>query len=472
MNDKKLAVAYMRYSSENQDDCSIEHQRLKIKEYCKSKNILLVDEYVDTAITGRTPDRPGLNKLMADIKKPQKWDTILVFDWSRFFRNAGYAILYSQNISDLGFELISVSQPSINTPMGKLMEYFFHICNEYYSDNNALHTHAGLSNKAKQGLHCGGIPPLGYDAQKDHQLTINKKEAEAVQIIFNMFEQGYTFQKIADYLNANGYTKKNGTPFNKNSFKTILEQEKYTGTYIWNKTAQKKSNGKRNGNMLKDESEHIRVEHGCPQIITKEQFERVQNLKNKKVTKYRRHYMLGNLDILKCADCGSNMQGSPQNSHGRKYTIYFCPNHKKKKCSMREIEATNLEKLVAMAICKMLYDNPEYDKIMKNTDANKELRKLKSKLRGKENAINNTLHAIESGMTDDLKKRLEKLNKDKKSLQKKIDTLNIQSDKKNICKRLMHTLIHSEAPEVREFLKLIIDEIKIDHNSVEITLNN
>ena len=138
---KKLAVAYMRYSSENQDDCSIEHQRMKIENYCNNNNIELVNEYVDTAITGRTPDRPGLNKLMADIKKTQKWDTILVFDWSRFFRNAGYAILYSQEISDLGFELISVSQPSINTPMGKLMEYFFHICNEYYSDNNALHTH-------------------------------------------------------------------------------------------------------------------------------------------------------------------------------------------------------------------------------------------------------------------------------------------------------------------------------------------
>jgi len=469
---KKLAVAYMRYSSENQDDCSIEHQRMKIENYCNNNNIELVNEYVDTAITGRTPDRPGLNKLMADIKKTQKWDTILVFDWSRFFRNAGYAILYSQEISDLGFELISVSQPSINTPMGKLMEYFFHICNEYYSDNNALHTHAGLSNKAKQALHCGGVPPLGYDAQKDHQLTINETEAKAVKIIFNMFEQGYTSQKIADYLNTNGYTKKNGTPFNKNSFKSILEQEKYTGTYVWNRTAQKKSNGKRNGNMLRDESEHIRVEHGCPQIITKEQFERVQELKNSKVTKHKRHYMLGNLDILKCAECGSNMQGSVQNSHGRKYTIYFCPNHKKKKCSMKEIEAENLEKLVAMTIGKMLYNYPDYDKIIQDTNANREIKKLKTQLRGKENAINNTLHAIESGMTDELKKKLEKLNKSKESIQSKINEYNKKTDKKSVCKNLIHKLKESESPEAREFLKNIIDQIEVDHDSIKVTLNN
>ena len=127
----KNAVAYMRYSSENQDECSIEHQLMEIKKYCKNNNFKLVGKYVDKAITGRTNDRPGLNNLMKDIKKPQSWDTILVFDWSRFFRNAGYAILYSKEIADLGFNLISVTQPSIDSPIGKMMEYFFHICNEW-----------------------------------------------------------------------------------------------------------------------------------------------------------------------------------------------------------------------------------------------------------------------------------------------------------------------------------------------------
>ena len=224
--------------------------------------------------------------------------------------------------------------------------------------------------------------------------------------------------------------------------------------------------------MLRDESEHIRVEHGCPQIITKEQFERVQELKNSKVTKHKRHYMLGNLDILKCAECGSNMQGSVQNSHGRKYTIYFCPNHKKKKCSMKEIEAENLEKLVAMTIGKMLYNYPDYDKIIKDTNANREIKKLKTQLRGKENAINNTLHAIESGMTDELKKKLEKLNKSKESIQSKINKYNKKTDKKSVCKNLIHKLKESESPEAREFLKNIIDQIEVDHDSIKVTLNN
>lgn len=468
----KKAVAYMRYSSENQDDCSIEHQRLKIEEYCERNNIALAGEYVDKAITGKTADRPGLNKLMNDIKKPRCWDTILVFDWSRFFRNAGYAILYSQDIRDHGFELISISQPSTDSPMGKMMEYFFHICNEYYSDNNALHTHAGLSNKAKQALHCGGIPPLGYNIDANQQLVINEKEAEAVKIIFDMFEQGNTYQKIADYLNNNGYTKKNGEPFNKNSFRGILEQEKYTGTFVWNRVAQKKSNGKRNGNVLRDESEHIRVEGGCPQIISKEQFERVQAMKNIKQGKHQRHYMLGNLDVLKCAECGSNMQGNVQNSHGRKYSIYFCPNHKRRVCSMKEIGAENLEKLVGMTIGKILYNHPECDKILQSTDKGRELKKLKAQLQGKGKAINNVLHTMESGVTNDLKKKLKKLNEAKESIQAKIDEYNVQLDKKTICKKLIDTLIKSEAPEVRQFLKNIIDTIEIDHDSVKIVLND
>lgn len=467
----KNAVAYMRYSSENQDECSIKHQLMEIKKYCKNNNFKLVGEYVDKAITGRTNDRPGLNNLMKDIKKPQSWDTILVFDWSRFFRNAGYAILYSKEIADLGFNLISVTQPSIDSPIGKLMEYFFHICNDYYSDNNALHTHAGLSNKAKQGFHCGGIPPLGYDAQKDKQLTINEKEAEAVRIIFNMFEQGYTLQHIADYLNSNGYCKKNGQPFNKNSFKTILEQEKYTGTYVWNKTSQKKSNGKRNGNLQKDESEHIRVEDGCPQIITKEQFERVQAMRNNKQGKHRRHYMLGNLDILKCAECGSNMQGSIQNSHGKHYSIYFCPNHKKNVCSIKEINAENLEKLVAMTISKMLYKHPEFDKIIRDTKDYQELKKLKNQLYGKDKAIKNTLYAINSGITNDSTNKLQKLQKDKANIQEKIDSYNKKIDKRTICKKMIKRLIHSEAPEVRDFLKQIIERIEVGSDDVKLIMN-
>jgi len=139
---------------------------------------------------------------------------------------------------------------------------------------------------------------------------------------------------------------------------------------------------------------------------------------------------------------------------------------------MKEIEAENLEKLVAMTIGKMLYNYPDYDKIIQDTNANREIKKLKTQLRGKENAINNTLHAIESGMTDELKKKLEKLNKSKESIQSKINEYNKKTDKKSVCKNLIHKLKESESPEAREFLKNIIDQIEVDHDSIKVTLNN
>lgn len=52
-----------------------------------------------------------------------------------------------------------------------------------------------------------------------------------------------------------------------NSIHSILTNEKYTGVYIYNKTAKKDAFGKRNGHAYKDKSEIIRIEGGIPAIV-------------------------------------------------------------------------------------------------------------------------------------------------------------------------------------------------------------
>ncbi len=56
----------------------------------------------------------------------------------------------------------------------------------------------------------------------------------------------------------------------------ILRNEKYSGVYVYNKAVSVAANGKRNRHQTRNEDEIIRIEDGIPQIISKEDFQKVQ----------------------------------------------------------------------------------------------------------------------------------------------------------------------------------------------------
>ena len=147
---------------------------------------------------------------------------------------------------------------------------------EYYSKNLSREVMKGMNETALQCKHTGGSCPLGYDLDCDKRLITNPHEAEAVRIIFEMFDNGYGYSEIINYLNDNGYKTKKGCIFGKNSIYEILGNEKYTGTFIYNRASSKGYNNKRNSHSYKSYDDVVRVENGCPAIVSKELFERVQ----------------------------------------------------------------------------------------------------------------------------------------------------------------------------------------------------
>ena len=86
----------------------------------------------------------------------------------------------------------------------------------------------------------------------------------------------FSYEEILTELNRLGIKGKRGKEIGKNSLHSILKNEKYTGTYIYNKSAAKDADGKRNGHAYKPEDEWIVIEDGCPAIISKEDFKAVQ----------------------------------------------------------------------------------------------------------------------------------------------------------------------------------------------------
>lgn len=481
----KPCVCYTRYSSKNQTDDSIKYQMANINRYAEYRKYKIVKHYSDKAKTGTNSKRPQFQEMLKDALNNPPWDKIIVYRFSRYFRNTKEARECKDNLLKNGILVISVvedfGKPSSSS---RYLEDMTFAGDAHQSNVTGEITYEGMKIKAKAACHCGGIAPLGYDISKKakkKKLKINQHEAEAVRLIFDLYERNYSYTKIAEQLNSLGYRTKTGKKFNKHSFTSILSQEKYTGTYIWNKTFQRKTCGFKGERYYNPDEEYIRVQGGCAQIITPEQFERVQKLRaeranGKATSKQRAHYMLSGLGVLICSECGSFLIGETSQSHGKKYKNYYCPKHKEKMCSLKPIKAEELDRFVAGRLAKDLYNRNDIKDINTEMKRNEDSKALSDSLKGKMKAMRNVRKAIEADCDDSLIERYAELRKEVSNLERQIakaqSTAPIITDdnKKSICNRFARYLINSENIEAKDYIASSISSIVVSNDDVKITL--
>lgn len=73
----KKAVIYARYSSDTQTEQSIEGQLRVCQNYAKNNNLLIVDTYIDRAMTGTNDMRPDFQRMIKASSKRQ-WEYVIV----------------------------------------------------------------------------------------------------------------------------------------------------------------------------------------------------------------------------------------------------------------------------------------------------------------------------------------------------------------------------------------------------------
>ena len=151
----------------------------------------------------------------------------------------------------------------------------------------------------------------------------------------------------------------------------MLENEKYYGTYIYNR-----ENGKRKKNrVLLEHFDEVRNETAIPAIITKAQFDKVRAILEARKScrphqNAKPEYFL--TGFVQCKSCGSSMSGMA-NSGGRgngRIRSYACPNHgprRGKVCTTKKINAEYLEKYVKAVLTDevnaYLYDTNAKDTV-------------------------------------------------------------------------------------------------------------
>ncbi len=342
------AFVYARFSSDNQREESIEAQLRAIHDYAERNGIEIVHEYTDEAKSATTDKRPAFQRMFADLPG-SGIGMVIVHKLDRFSRDRYDSAFYKRELKQAGVRLVSVLEPLDGSPESIILESVLEGMAEYYSRNLARETMKGLMETAYKCKHTGGIPPLGYTLAADKTYVIEPSEAEVVRQIFSMYADGRGYDDIIEALRTR--RTKSGGAFAKNSISSILRNEKYIGTFVFNRT----SRSAKNSHKSKPEEDIVRIVGGVPRIIDDVTWNRVQERlsdnKHNAASGAKNIYLL--TGKLFCGKCGAAMVGTTTTSgqSKTKYSYYVCGNRDRSRtCDLPRISASRVEGAVLNAI--------------------------------------------------------------------------------------------------------------------------
>ena len=445
--DIKTACLYLRYSSSNQTEQSIEGQMRVCRDFCDRHHIRVVEVYIDraTSASKNLEKRVNFLKMIRDSEKGT-FQAVIVYKLDRFARSRYDSATYKYRLKRNGVQVISATENISNDPEGIILESVLEGMAEFYSAELSQKINRGMRESAYKHNSIGGQLPLGYKTE-GKKLVIDEKTAPIVREAFEMYADGTTIAEICRIFNSRGYKTSKGTKFGKSSFTKIFKNERYIGVYSYHE---------------------YRAEDVIPPIIDRELWDRVQ-LRVKKTksaparNKARHVYLLSGK--LFCGHCGEHMNG---NTNGVNYSYYECYGKRNmhQDCHKRNLRKDYIESLVAQDATSLLTDE-NIDHIAevachKNAMENSEgspIPLIKDRVHEVELSLTNLTRAIESGQAPDaLVRRMMELEKEKKDLEgqiKKEEASLLTLDKEQVVYWL--NKFKDGSIEDEEFCRMVID---------------
>lgn len=324
--------------------------------------------YADDGYSGVNFDRPDFQRMIGDIRSGVI-NCVIVKDLSRFGRNYIEAGRYIEKIFPmLGVRFIAITDNYDSVAMeggygNDMVVPFKNLINDAYCRDISIKIRSHLEMKRKKGEYIGAFAVYGYlkDETNKNQLVIDEYAAGVVRDIFAMKMCGLSQQAIADKLNHDGilspmeYKKSIGinleTSFKKkvqakwsyNAVLRILKNEVYTGVLAQGK--QTTPNYKIKTRVMKAEEDWIRVKNTHEPVISRKDFELVQELlKQDTRISPDREVLYPLAGLIYCGDCMEPMVRKTVPAGGKKYVYYVCSGNKKDKkvCSPHRISESDL----------------------------------------------------------------------------------------------------------------------------------
>lgn len=436
---KKVAL-YARVSTEEQtENFSLAAQIELLKKHASDNGYEIFGEYIDGGYSGTSFERPEFRRLLDDARQ-NKFGLIIVYKIDRFFRSNKDLLNVVYELESIGVNIKSITEPfDTSNYLGKFVLSLFGSIAELERNTFLERSKIGKLRRYREGYYSGVQPTkFGYNYNKEtKKLEINEKEAEAVNLVFSLYNQpDSSILKVTKTLRKLGYKAKEGSLMREDVVHSVLRDNVYTGKWYANRFGK--------GGKLKPRNEWIEVE--VPRIITDELFERSQHLlitrRNYCERNAKYNYLLQG--IAKCGDCGNSLAGTAdkkfdikdgQRVEIRSKLYYRCTHFSKNKydkvvdCRLKYLQAQKLESAVWQKIEEILQKPELIEKLVqreveikaKNKKAlQQRIKKIQTQQDALEAEERRILEAYRQNIinVEQLKEQIETINKNRENFKK------------------------------------------------------
>ncbi len=460
---------YCRVSTLEQatEGYSIGVQKEKLKHYANAQSYEIAGIYSDEGFSGKNLARPEMERLLCDVKS-DKIDVVLIYKLDRLSRKVKDVLELVELFDKFSVSLYSLGENlDLSSPFGraalKMSATFSELERETIVERMEMGKHA----RAKSGKYtCPGKPPFGYKLNRElDRLEIVQCEAAAIREMFVKYTEGCSFRKLYEYCKHRFPDIKYFS--NPMCCKPIIERPLYAGYF------------NHCGELIKAVN--------CEPIISYETYLRAQEVVERNRT-VREHdntpYLLTGL--ITCGLCGRAFCGKRREhkSCGETkytYTSYGCAarlkfnpaEHGNAPCRNEIYPADGLEKIIERAVCNLEFS--EFASLIHGSALADELTAQNTELKKQKERMLD-LYLSEQIDKDTYADKFEELDK---KIQKNAAV--IENERRFVSNapqisigklKALHAGFES-APkkQKRELLKLLIEKIIIDGESVTIKWN-
>ena len=311
----RRAAIYARYSTDLQNDRSIEDQVALCTGFAAREGHHIVGTYSDRARSGTTTHgRDGLQRLVSDAKAGC-FTSLIVESLDRLSRDTEDLAGLYKRLTFAGIDIVTVHDGKADA----LQVGIRGLLSTLFINDLKAKTRRGLAGVIRDGRHAGGRA-YGYRTVKGEPgvLEIFEPEAAIVRRIYREYLAGEVPRAIAGRLNAEGVPPPRGTNWvastingNKARGYGLLQNPLYVGRIIWNKTTMVRNpeTGRRVP-RVNPESEWQHAEAPHLALIPEEQWlaaqiEKERRSKDQPVMARRKRHLLSGL--LRCPVCGGSL---------------------------------------------------------------------------------------------------------------------------------------------------------------------
>ncbi len=343
----KRCAVYTRKSTDeglDQQFNSLDAQREAGEAYILSQKangwVCLTEHYDDGGFSGGNTNRPGLKKMLEDIRNGLI-DIVVVYKIDRLSRSIYDFAALSKTFDQYGVAFCSVTQEiNTTTSSGRMMLNILVTFAQYEREIIAERIRDKMAASKKKGKWVGGTVPFGYMVE-DKLLVEEPKEAEIVRWIFHQYQHLVTAREIAAELNESNRLFRGNKQWNLRHVFRILKNRIYIGEIAY-------------------KGENYQGEH--KPIIEKKQWDIVQSIlsasdpdKRLRTQKQKTTAILKG--IARCGHCGGALGPTYANNGFKRYLYYICNQDQRRPrsiCPVRRVSAPAIEDIVLEQLRRVL----------------------------------------------------------------------------------------------------------------------